>query len=159
MAFSPFDKESIDDKIKEIDSYAARIDSNLALYKRVHSKSMDCFGWDSYSDSTGVLKSHNYESCFMIDFYYNQDKLVLVTIDGSFKRGCGRTQAPYCWDSKIPRDYKDRIYYDRGKLLKEMESGTRPCCSITPMGYETDSIAFHNKAKIFLKRYGQLKNK
>lgn len=155
----PATAQTHEKKIKAIDSYASTIDSNLKKYRREHKKCCDCFGTDKYfADSTTLVKFRNYQSCFRIDFYYKKEKLVLVTIDGSFKRTCGYTEANYCWDSSVVRDYRARIYYNGQKILKETETGTKPCCEIKPCGDYAGSIDFKNKAAIFLKKFGKKKD-
>jgi hypothetical protein len=110
----------------EIDAYALQTDHDLNNYRRVHRKSMDCFGTDTYyKDSINIVKLHNYQSCFMIDFYYKNDQL-----------------------------YMARIYYDNGQVIKKIESGAKPCCKILPNGIYRKAIDFDNKAGLFLKFYG-----
>jgi len=158
ISFS-FNNDSLCDKIKEIDKYASQIDSNLKNDIRIHHKCCDCFGTDMYyKDSTTLVKTHNYQSCFNINYYYKNKRLILVTIDGSFKRDCGWTEANYCWDSLIVRNYKARIYYDEKNVLKEIETGVKPCCEIRPCGSYGDVIDFDKKAKVFLEKYGQIKD-
>lgn len=156
FTLSSFDKPAIDEKLQSIDKYVSEIDSNLSRYALNHTKCSDCFGTDKYSQPNGdVVKIHNYQSCFNIDFYYRKKRLVLVAIDGSFKRDCGYTEAPYCWDSTIVRDYKAKIYYEGKKILQQKEEGSNPCCAIKPCGEYEDAVDFNNKASVFLKLYGQ----
>src|SRR5882757_8298898 len=68
----------------QIDAVAAAIDSNLTLFKHKHRKTIDFFGWDIYYDTSGIVKYHNYQSCFRLNYYYQAKRLILCTIDGSF---------------------------------------------------------------------------
>lgn len=151
-----FKPDTVADKIKAIDNEAAAIDSHLQAYRSVHRKCIDCFGTNVYyKDSITIVKANNYQSCFDINYYYRDKRLILVTIDGSFKRTCGYSVANYCWDSTVVRDYRARIYYDKKKILKEIETGSKPCCEIRPCGGEgTPDIDFSKKAKAFLELYG-----
>lgn len=147
-----------DEKIQAIDQYAGQVDGKLDSYRNEHRKCCDCFGTDTfYQDSVTVVKVTNYQSCFNVDFYYDHNWLVLVTIDGTFKRTCGYTEANYCWDSTLVRDYRARIYYEKKKVLKAVETGTKPCCEIRPCGGYAEAIDFEKKAQIFLKEYGEIK--
>jgi hypothetical protein len=158
--FLSFKKESAEVKIAAIDKYVSHIDSNLNIYIKQHSKCCDCFGTDTYyKDSLTIVKIHNYQSCFNVDYYYDNNRLVLATIDGSFKRNCGWTEANYCWDSTMVRDYKARIYYDRNEVIKDIESGSKPCCEIRPCGNYKGVIDFDKKAKVILEMYGDIRNK
>lgn len=158
-AFS-FGQDSITQKTEDINRYVLSVNANISKYQKEHSKCCDCFGTDTYfKDSATIVKIHNYQSCFKIDYYYRDNDLVMVTIDGSFKRGCGRSEANYCWDTSIIRNYKAEIYYDRQNILKQMESGVKPCCKIAPCGDYDNAIDFDNKAKLFLNNILKPKHK
>ena len=147
-----------DSKVKIIDKYALQIDSILNTFKKEHDKCCDCFGTDTYfKDSSEIVKIHNYQSCFNIDFYYENNELILVTIDGSFNRECGWTEAHYCWNETVKRDYTSRIYYEHQTIIKDCEFGSKPCCQIKPCGDYQDTISFNEKAKDFLKTFPILK--
>lgn len=157
MAFTPVDNGKNAEKIKIIDNYAALVDRNLDSFERKHAKCKDCFGIDGYfKTSATIVKIHNYQACLNIDYYYYRNKLVLVTIDGSFPIVCGCHR-----DSAVTRDYKARIYYDRKRILKVSESGSKPVGSIRAREcFGGDGpIDFDKKAKIFLKRYGKIQRK
>ena len=137
--------------IKNSDKYALSIDSIIPTLSVSLYNCQDCFNGYIYYKGNEIYKIHCISSCYYIDFYYKNKKLFLVTLDGSFERSCGGTQAPYCWDSKLTRNYKDRIYYDNNKILKEIEFGSKPCCPIIICLKETK---FSNKAQALLDKFG-----
>ena len=160
LAFVSLQENVSKEQIEAIDIYAAKIDSNLKSYRWVHNKCVDCFGTDTFYESDkSIVKIENYQSCFNVHYYYKNNRLVLVTIDGSFKRECGWTEAPYCWDSTVVRDYRARIHYDKKKVLKVFEMGSKPCCEIRSCGNFGIVIDYDNKAKLFLEEYGKVKVK
>lgn len=155
-----FGQDSINWKIEKIDKYVSVINSDLNKFQKEHQNCCDCFGsFIYYKDSATIVKIHNYQSCFNIDYYFENNELVFVAIDGSFERNCGGTEANYCWDKSITRDYKDKIYYNKQKKISEIESGSKPCCKIAPCGDYEKSIDFDKKADIFLTYILKVKNK